>query len=226
LHRRGGGYLTVVLLIGVVGGTAMGAVAGARRTQSAFPAYMSATDASDLQVAVYNPGAPGPAAVENLTRRFARLPLVVHVASAPEMLLLPLGRDGKPLPSALDSNEIAVAGSVGGMFFHQDRVSEIRGRMADPRRPDEMVATAEAAQLAGLRLGERVRFGAFTGQELESPTFNPLKTRPAATVSVKLVGLVVFSNQIVHDDVDAFPTYLLVTPALTRQLPSSGVSPD
>jgi len=35
--RRWGGYLALVLLIGLVGGLAMGAVAGARRTQSSFP---------------------------------------------------------------------------------------------------------------------------------------------------------------------------------------------
>ena len=52
LHRRWGGYLTVVLLIGLVGGVAMGAVGGARRTQSAFPNVLATTDASDLDVQI------------------------------------------------------------------------------------------------------------------------------------------------------------------------------
>ena len=52
LHRRWGGYLTVVLLVGLVGGVAMGAEGAARRTQSAFPTVLAATDASDLDVQI------------------------------------------------------------------------------------------------------------------------------------------------------------------------------
>ena len=35
---------------------------------------------------------------------------------------------------------------------------------------------------------------------------------------MKLVGLVVFSNQVAEDDVDRYPTLALITPALTRRL--------
>jgi hypothetical protein len=45
LRRRWPGYLVIVLLIGLVGGIAMGSIAGARRTQSTFAAYPAATDA-------------------------------------------------------------------------------------------------------------------------------------------------------------------------------------
>ena len=44
--RRRGGYLALVLLVGLMGGVAMGAVAGARRTQSAFPVYLASTNPS------------------------------------------------------------------------------------------------------------------------------------------------------------------------------------
>lgn len=50
LGRRWGGYLAVVLLIGLVGGLAMGAVAAARRTQASFPTFLASTDPSDLSV--------------------------------------------------------------------------------------------------------------------------------------------------------------------------------
>jgi hypothetical protein len=43
-RARWTGYLALVLLIGVVGGVAMAAVAGARRTQSSFPAYLASTN--------------------------------------------------------------------------------------------------------------------------------------------------------------------------------------
>ena len=50
LRRRWGGYLALALLLGLVGGLAMGSVAAARRTQGAYPAYLAATNPSDLTV--------------------------------------------------------------------------------------------------------------------------------------------------------------------------------
>ena len=41
--RRWTGYLSVVLLAGLIGGLAMAAVAGARRTESSFPTYFAST---------------------------------------------------------------------------------------------------------------------------------------------------------------------------------------
>ena len=54
-----GGYLALVLLLGLVGGLALGAVAAARRTQAAFPAYITSTNPSDLTVltGLYEPAA-------------------------------------------------------------------------------------------------------------------------------------------------------------------------
>ncbi len=54
-HDRWARYLTIVLLVGVIGGLAMGAVAGARRSQSAYPDYLASSHASDLQLQIVNP---------------------------------------------------------------------------------------------------------------------------------------------------------------------------
>jgi hypothetical protein len=222
-RRRWSGYLTLVLLVGIVGGVAMGALSGARRSQSAFPAYLAATKASDLQVQVYN--ASG-LAYADLTEKLAHLPLVEHVASTPYLLLDQLGPKGKPLAGAANTNEVQELGSVGGMYFTQDRVTVAQGRMADPRRADEMVATAEAAKISGWHVGETVPFGAFTVQQAQAPGFDLQTAKPAGRLfSVKLVGLVVFSSQVVNDDVDRFPTNVLMTPALTRRLRASGAFP-
>ncbi|MGA8678847.1 MAG: ABC transporter permease [Acidimicrobiales bacterium] len=225
LRRRRGGYLTVLLLVALVGGVALAAVAGARRTQSAFPAYLAATDASELQVQIYPLTQNGAAWQRNLSEQLARLPYVERVASAPYLLVLPIGRNGKALPTAFYDNDVEALGSDGGMYFRQDRVSVAAGRMADPSSADEMVATAAAVQLSGWHLGETVAFGAYSLQQADSPTFNPLTDNPAEHFSVKLVGLVVLSSQVVHDDVDRYPTEVLMTPALSERLQASQTFP-
>ena len=222
-HRRWGGYLAIVLLIGLVGGLAMGSVAGARRTQSAFPAYLAATDASDLQfqtsiVTNYT-------AQNDLTARLARLPGVTHVASAPYLLVSPIGRNGKALPSAVNNDDVQAVGSLDGMYYSQDRVTVSQGRMSDPNRADQMVATAEAARLGGWHLGETVSFGAYNPKLSFAPGFNLLTATPEKRFSATLVGLVVFSSQVVNDDVDRYPTDVLMTPALTRRLRAAGLYP-
>src|SRR5260221_2476446 len=54
--RRWQSYLSVAVLLGVLGGVAMGSVAGARRTSSAFHRFLVAGHPSDMTVDNgYNP---------------------------------------------------------------------------------------------------------------------------------------------------------------------------
>ena len=56
LAPRWGDYAVLVFLVVLIGGTAMGSVAAARRTQSAYPAFLASTDASDLTFSTYGIG--------------------------------------------------------------------------------------------------------------------------------------------------------------------------
>jgi hypothetical protein len=227
LRRRWPGYLTIVLLVGLVGGVSMGAIAGARRTQSAFPAYLAATDASDLEMqASSNVASFTSDQIEQLGRKLAHLPYVARVAIAPNLYVVPIGPNGRPPPSAVNDDDVTALGSENGEYFTQDRVTVTEGRMADPKSDSEMVATAEAAKLSGWHVGETVSFGAYTVRQTQSPSFNFATERPARRFSATLVGLVVFSSQVVNDDVDRFPTFVLMTPSLTQRLGSSGLYPS
>jgi FtsX-like permease family len=227
LGRRWPGYLTIVLLVGLVGGVAMGAVAGARRTQSAFPSYLTSTKASDLELqASSNITNLAVHQIQSLGHQLERLPDVARVAIAPNLLVIPLGPDGRPLPSAVNNDDVSTLGSDDGEYLTQDRVIVAQGRMADPKSPSEIMATAEAARLSGWHVGQTISFGAFTGQQVAAPSFNIASHRPAQRFSATLVGLVVFSSQVVNDDVDRLPTYILATPALTRRLRASEIYPS
>jgi FtsX-like permease family len=222
IQQRWSGYLSIVLLIGLVGGVAMVSIAGARRSQSTFGAYLAATRASNLQL--QTSVTSGQFGVD-LRGKLARLPHVEHVADAPSLLVIQLGSNGKALPSSFNNNDVQQVGSTGGMYFSQDRVVVTQGQMADPASTDEMVATAEAARMSGWHVGQTVPFGAYSVAQANMPTFNPLTGKPWMRFSAKLVGLVEFSSQVVNDDVDRFPTYVLMTPALTKKLNPAAIYP-
>jgi FtsX-like permease family len=225
-RHRWTGYLTIVLLVGLVGGVAMGAIAGARRTQSAFPTYLAATNASELTMqASSNASQFTPQQIEKLGQDLARLPHVTRLAVAPNLFVVPLGPHGRPLPSAENDDDVTAIGSEHGEYFTQDRLTVTQGRMVDAQSSSEMVATAEAAKLGGWHVGETVPFGGYTLQQAESPEFNLVTEQPTLRFSAKLVGLVVFPSQVVNDDVDRYPTFVLLTPALTERLRATQVYP-
>ncbi len=223
-HQRWSSYLTVILLIGLVGGVAMGAVAAARRTQSAFPAYLADSHASDLQFQFYS--SQSLSSLDYLTKELEHLPQVARVAIAPTFMAIPLGANGKPLSTSINEDQITTVGSVGGEYFTQDRVTVAAGRMADPKSTHEMVATVETAKLAGWHFGETVEMGDFTVAQINSGV-NPATAKPGLKFSAKLVGLVVFSGQVASDDIDRnATTYQLLTPALTQKLRAGATYPD
>jgi hypothetical protein len=220
LGRRWSGYLSIALLVGLVGGVAMGAVAAARRTQSSFPELAARTDASGLYFvdSVYNPADGLDAGYfPGLVRAIAKLPHVKRVESEVEPNMVPLLANGAPNMAAVG---IGSSGSVDGLFFDQDRVIVTHGRMADPRLDEFIMDSATARQL-GMRLGEDVTFAVQTNAQSQLPPAKALKVLPRdRRVTAKLVGVgVVQVQDLVQDDVDANGSGLvLFTPAVTDPL--------
>ena len=141
--RRWGGYLGLVLLIGLIGGIALGAGAAARRTESSFPVFLASTNPSDLTVQYASPYYAG---LPAFARAVALLPHVRRAEIALEPIADVLDRDGAPTHASMAAGlGVAAVGSVNGLYFNQDRVTVIRGRLADPRRPDQVMMNAEAA---------------------------------------------------------------------------------
>ena len=207
--RKWGGYLSIVLLIALAGGIGLGSIAAARRTQASFSVFLQSTNPSDLSVTgLYRP---------NITENLAKLPGVERVeATNLDLTNFPMSRTGAPIISqAALSGELGIIGSIDGEYFDQDRVAVTEGRLADPKRRDEFVATAEAEQDAHWHLGEVVPMGFYTVAQTELPDFGTSKVKPRLRLEMRLVGTVVFNNEVVLDDVDRYPTNALFTPALT-----------
>src|SRR6202044_3674822 len=82
-RRRLGGYLVLTVLIGLVGGVAMGSMVAARRTDASYPKFFPGTNPSDL--IIQPTGAPAGAAYRSyrgFLSQLARLPHVQKVRNA------------------------------------------------------------------------------------------------------------------------------------------------
>ena len=108
--------------------------------------------------------------------------------------------------------EAETEGSLGGLFFNQDKVTIVAGRMSDPARADEVVVDQFAAQVLGLHVGQVIPYGVFTNSQLTTGA----PTTPAIrTIDLRIVGIGVWNDEIVQDQIDKIPK-ILFTPALTR----------
>jgi hypothetical protein len=181
-RRRWGGYLSLVLLIGLVGGLAMASIAGARRTQSSYTTFLAGTNPSDLNVALYNPatnGGPGPP----LATKIAHLAGVKRVRDLVTPTFVPLASDGAPRLSTL--NLVLTLGSLDGKLFNQDRLTATDGRLADPQHADEIMMTAGAARLLGVHVGQVVPMGFYLHSQMDQPGFGTPNVAPVSeTVAI------------------------------------------
>jgi hypothetical protein len=222
LRSRLGGYLAITLVLGLIGGVAIGALVGARRTQSAYPASLVRSNASDLQFSAYIGGCRN--FLECLyspkfTRQIAALPHVQRVAATPEMFLAPIARNGRPyLPYAFANNLVDTVGTIGGEYFSMDRLIADHGQVPNPADPDEFAVTADAARSLHWHVGEVIPMAGYSIEQVFSLTGSGLPKHPVARFKLRLTGIVAFDTSVVHDQVDRYPTYAIFTPALTRTM--------
>jgi hypothetical protein len=205
-RRRWAGYLAVTLLVGLVGGVALGSLIAARRTYASYPAFLASTDPSDLFV-LPQTNSPQP----GLVRELARLPHVRSAEEGEQIDAATLTRDGQ-IKTVLET-QVELVASPDGLFTDQDRLKIIQGRAPDPARADEVVATNEAASVLNLRVGERIPIG------IALPASQNVEVYRRTELTV--VGIGVLGIQLVHDDIDSNRAGFLVgTPALLREYES------
>ena len=157
--RRRGGYLSVVVLIGLIGGIAMASIS----RRPAHPIVLS-----DLLGQHQPIGHDGLRVHPEWRRcgrphwrpRLAHLPDVKRVTDLVGPNFIPLAKNGAPRLNT--SSDVSIGGSVDGMFLRQDRLTAIQGQLADPNRADEMVMTAPAARILDVHVGQVVPLGFYT----------------------------------------------------------------
>src|SRR5450432_210753 len=139
LRREWGGYLAIVAIVGLLGGTAMASVAAARRTQSAFPRIIAASNPSDVHVDTGQYDAGTVSQISHLPRvRSAESYVALNALQA-----LPSGYANLRTPL---NQQVELVGSLDGLYFSHDRVIITGGRRANPQRPGEIVVSEQAAR--------------------------------------------------------------------------------
>jgi hypothetical protein len=217
-HRRWTGYLSIVLLIGSVGGVAMASIAGARRTDTSFQKFIESTNPSDLALitGLYQPDPTG--YDPSLIKKISHLPFVTHVESEGGYEAEEVGPNGHPVQNSV---RWTLSSSVDGALFNMDRLVVISGRMPNPARVDEVAVTADAARSLRLHLGSKFRLGVVGDKQ---GTTNCQHCIPTFRTVVTVVGIVTTGGGLVIDDTDRSPT-IFATPAFTKPLLKCCVDP-
>jgi ABC-type antimicrobial peptide transport system permease subunit len=193
---------SLALLLGLVGGVVLGAAAGARRTDTAYPRLLASANASQLMIV---PESTDRGGLNGYLAALARLPQAAAVA--------PLEYYNTGLPPAYRAAAgLAVQGisSPDGSYGATvDRVKLLAGRLFGSREPGAAVVNQQLADIEHLSPGGTLRLAFVptdpkTGNEDLSQEF---------FTSFKVTGIAVFDNQIISTGTNTSePTALLSPP--------------
>lgn len=206
LRRNLPALIGIAVLLGALGGLALFAAAGARRTQSAYPRFLWSTNPSTMVVDVGGLDDGGYDAL----RQIAALPGVEQARAYAGFYAAPWVNGQFDL-----SQNFEAIGSIDGRFFVQDRFTPLDGRLADPARDDEVMVNEEAARQFGYHVGQRIDFATVSRADVETPTTDPSQLQPRLMTHATIVAVGAFVEEVLQDDTDRSPL-VLFTPAYVQ----------
>jgi len=188
LRRRWKGLVVLGLLAGLSSGLAMAAIAGARRTESAFPRLREATHASDAVIFTTQVGITDP--------DWSKLEAKPYVKRLAKWNLMFGNQNGEP-------NALIFGPAADGVLFSKvDKPVVLEGRMYDPARADEVVIDEGAEHGYHLHLGSRFKFQFFK----KGPDDFSGKPPTGRTIDFKVVGVVRETSALLFTDGQIFPS--------------------
>jgi len=189
---------SLAVLLGLVGGVVLGAAAGARRTDTAYPRLRAWANASQLSVVPEGTGRNGYyAALARLPQAAAVAPEAIYDASLP------------PAYRAADRLVQAMASPDGSYGITVDRVKLLAGQMFGPHEPGAAVIDQQLADIEHLSPGGTLRLAFIP----HNPVTSNEELSQEFVLSFKVTGIAVFDNQVVRTVALASePTALLSPP--------------
>ncbi|HEX9504606.1 MAG TPA: ABC transporter permease, partial [Acidimicrobiia bacterium] len=220
LRDKWKGVLALALLAGFAGGATLAAIAGARRTDSAFSRLLVDTNAAHLLV---NPDYGDDSHLD--ARAVARLPMVTRMGREQGVIVLPLGVD-----NVADVEHSLDLASDGKGMYSIGRLHVLKGRSPDPSRVDEVLANGAFARRYGLRVGDHFLAAIMTREVFQAINDAGLSFSEGVAavgrgeygtkVRLHLVGIGVTPDEIVVDE--GFENREMVfTPAFLRRYPNA-----
>ena len=207
LRRRWKSAVAIAILIGIAGAVVLTAYAGARRTDSAYPRYLTATHAADFLVATES---SGPSLTNRFYHRVASLPEVRRsgIVLGPSLVYVsPAGEIDESNTGYVQvyASEDGRAGyGVGGFKL-------LAGRLPRPDRPFEALANRTLAVRRHLHVGSRFKMYAVNTNA--SPAQAVREVHHEGPVIFTITGIGVSYDEIVPvAPSDGLPT-LFTTPA-------------
>jgi hypothetical protein len=196
--------VTVTLIGGLIGAVALGALAGARRTSSAYGRYLVSTKASDAAVNVPGvvPGVP-------LTRPIQLIEALPGVTASDAYI----GLDANPVVHGRVRDSFltnALTGSFDGAYFTRDRMTVLAGRLPRLDSTREIALSPGIARLFGVGVGGQVTYQFYRQNQ------TTYRSSPGPRIRFLVTGIVDIPPVLV-DQSDAQDGGVL-PPAATRQL--------
>ena len=229
--RRGlFGAVVLAIVVGITGGAAVAAIAGARRTESAYRRLLHATDTVDVSVGISD-APPGP----EFGRRVRGLPQVARGDTLVGFGTLEREPGGTSASGPVQPRfgPSLIGAERGGLFDRFERPLQVAGRAVRPSAVAEAVADTEAAEQYDLHIGSRLSldlldFPAFialnqqTGAEGRTPPTVEIAavSRP---VALRIVGITRAPETIVAAEGSEGDGGLLVSPAFVDRYRSEAV---
>jgi hypothetical protein len=195
LRHRWRALLGLALLLGLIGGVALTAAAGARRTDTVYPRLMAWSNASQIDIVPQGTGQNG------YYTALARLPQIESMA---------IGQlDQAALPSDPDT-EVQLASSPDATFgVRMDRVRLLAGHLFDPHVAGQAMVDQDMAAAEHLKPGGTVRL---LGVPNDAVTGNPDFAK-AVPLTFLVTAIVDFDPQIkIADGGYNAPTVLVSAP--------------
>jgi len=201
-------WLALAVLLGVIGGIALTAAAGARRTDTAYPRFLRQGNAADLLVDPARSGFHG---------YFRAITRLREVASSDSAMFLQMSlpvRGASPF-----SGLVAEATPFGGEGMAIDRVRVVAGRIFNPADAHEVMISQAMADRAHVGPGGTLHLIGYP-QQGNSPDF-----RHQARLAFRVSAIVTFLDEIVPANHELAEPRILLSPAFSRTQQAQSFNP-
>jgi hypothetical protein len=199
--------LVLALIVGIAGGAALAAFAGARRTNSAIDRLLAYTHAPDANV-----GAQDPAVLDQILA----LPQVADGVVGAYMLMAPIDAAGRPV----HKGDLGTQAVVRGSFNTTGRPLVLAGRVPRADRVDEAFINASGAAATGLHVGSRLHMRGWLPAQADELLKGSEIPPTGPEVDIHVVGVGRFPSELSTTPTAgvsyAGNNFLVLTPAFYR----------